>query len=188
MAVITISRQMGSLGCDIANIVASKLGYQLVWRELINKAAQMAGAPEMALAAIDELGLFGITPSPQMCLAYRQAVNQVVVSLADHGNVIIVGRAGQVILADREDTMHIRLIASIPKRAERIAEKHNVSMEGALAQIQASDEYRSKYLRRCYKINWNNPDLYHLIINTGSFTLQQAAQLITQAIITRFGN
>ena len=53
MAVITLSREMGSLGDDIARAVAARLGLRLVGRELINRAAKEAGAPEVALAEID---------------------------------------------------------------------------------------------------------------------------------------
>jgi cytidylate kinase len=186
MAVITVSRQMGSLGCEVANIVASKLGYHLVWRDLINQAAKLSGMPEMALAAIDELGLFGLSPSRQMCQAYRQAVKQVVLDLADQGNVIIVGRAGQAILAVRDDAVHVRLIASIELRAERIAQRQSISLECARAQIQASDQYRARYLRRCYGVRWDSSELYHLIINTGRFTPNQAASIICQTVSARF--
>ena len=120
MTIITISRQMGSLGCQVATSVADTLGYRLVWREVINQAAQLAGAPEMALEAIDELGLFGFSPSPQMCQAYRQAVKQVMAELADQGNVVIVGRARQANLADRHDPVHIRMIASNELRANAL--------------------------------------------------------------------
>jgi len=63
MAVITVSRQLGSLGCDIANSVAQRLGYRMVWRKLINQAARQARTPEMALEMLDELGLLGLRPS-----------------------------------------------------------------------------------------------------------------------------
>jgi hypothetical protein len=62
MAVITISRQMGSLGREISEEIARSLNYRVVWREVINEAAKRAGAPDVALATIDELDLLGIRP------------------------------------------------------------------------------------------------------------------------------
>ena len=64
MPAITISRQLGSLGYQIALSVVDTLGYKLVWRELINKAARRTGTPEVALAAIDELGILWRINSP----------------------------------------------------------------------------------------------------------------------------
>src|SRR5512143_2128601 len=98
MAIVTISRQLGSLGSEVARLVAERLGYRLVWRELINQAARRSGAPEAALAAIDDLGLLDICPSPQACQAYRDALKQVIEELALEGNCVILGRAGQVLL------------------------------------------------------------------------------------------
>jgi cytidylate kinase len=183
MTTITISRQMGSLGGEIAHIVADLLNYRIVWRELINEAARRAGAPEAALAAIDELGLLGICPSPDACLAYRKAVEQVMQELAVQGNVVIVGRAGQVVLAGDPGTFRVRIFAPAILRAERIAKRLNITQECALAQVETSDRFRSNYLKRFYHVRWDNPELYHLTINTGRMQAIDVAKLICQAVL-----
>lgn len=182
MAAITISRQMGSLGCDVARTVADTLGYRLVWRELINQAARQSNDPEVALAFIDELGLLDICPSPKACRAYRQVVAQIMQEQAAKGNVVIIGRAGQVILANHPNTLHVRIIAPARLRAERIAERQNISLECAQAQIEASDIYRANYLLRFYQVHSDNPELYHMILNTGRLSVQQVAGLIHQSL------
>jgi cytidylate kinase len=188
MSTITISRQMGSLGCQIAFTVADTLGYKLVWRELINEAARRTGTPEVALAAIDELGLLGICPSPKACRAYHQAVKDMMLEFAEQGNVVLLGRAGQVILGKRPDTLHIRLVAPIAERITRIAQRMRISEECARAQVEASDHYRSTYLRRIYHANWDDPALYHLIINTGSLQIKQVADVICQTFQACIGS
>lgn len=182
MAAITVSRQMGSLGSAVARAVADTLGYRLVWRELINQAARQSGNPEVALAFIDELGLLDICPSPKACRAYRQTVDKIVMELAAEGNVVIIGRAGQVILANYPNTLHVRIIAPENLRAERVALKQNIPLDCALAQIKASDRNRANYLRRFYRVYPDNPDLYHLIINTERLSIQQAASLIHHSL------
>jgi cytidylate kinase len=181
MATITLSRQMGSLGSQVAQQTADMLGYRWVWHDLINQAAQRAGAPEMALAVIDELRLLGVCPSPQACQAYRIAVEQIMEELAAEGNVVIQGRAGQIILKDRADTLHVRIVAPKTLRVERIAKKLDITREQALAQVEASDRYRANYLRRFYKARWDDPSLYHLVLNTAYLTPQQAAAIVCQA-------
>jgi cytidylate kinase len=182
---ITISRQLGSGGCEVATAVAEQLGYRLVWRELINQAALRCGSPEAALAAIDELGLMEIDLSPQAMNTYRQAVRAVMEELAERGRVVIVGRAGQVILAHKPNLLHVRLIASSETRAARLAAKHSISLSGARAQIAASDAYRQKYLKRFYQVQWDNPYLYDLILNTDRLTEDEAAALICAALSRR---
>jgi len=185
MAVITISRQTGSLGFEISKQVAELLGYRIVWRELINQAALRCGAPEIALAVIDELGLLKLYPSSQTLSSYLEAVKCVMNELADHDNVVIVGRAGQVILRGRYNTMHVRIIAPTDIRAERIMRQHNVSLEAARRQISASDRYRKNYLKRFYQAQWDDPVLYDLILNSAHYDIRTAADLICLALKTR---
>lgn len=182
MTTITISRQLGSLGSQIAFSVAEALGYQMVWRELINKAARKAGAPEVALAAIDDLGLLGISPSPQANRAYRHEVEALLNEMANAGSVVILGRAGQIILRGRPDVLHVRIIAPDELRAGRIAQRTGVTLECALAQVEASDRNRRKYLRSYYKARWDDPLNYHLTINTEFLDIRQATDIIVRAV------
>lgn len=181
MAVITISRQLGSLGFEIGNLVSDRLGYRVVWRELINEAAQRSGAPDVALAVIDELGLLGVTPSAKNSQAYLDAVRTVVLEFARKGNVVLVGRAGQRILAGFPGALHVRLIAPLDLRAKRIAKEQKISLEAAHSQIEASDAHRRQYLKRNYQADWEDPSLYDLVINTGRMTSAAACELICLA-------
>jgi CMP/dCMP kinase len=178
MNVITISRQLGSLGCEVANEVARQLDYRLVWRELINQAAIRAGAPDVALATIDELNLLGISPSATGHKAYIEAVHMVMEELANEGKVVIVGRAGQMILRDRSNALHVQVVAPIEIRVERIARDQGITTEAARAQVEASDSHRRKYLKRFYHVNWEDSSLYDLAVNTARLDVKSAAELI----------
>jgi cytidylate kinase len=182
---ITISRQIGSLGGEVARLAAKRLGYRFVWREVINAAARQAGTPEAALAAIDELGLLSICPSPEDCHAYCQAIQRVMEELAAQGGAVILGRAGQVILRGWPQALHVRVIAPLGVRVERVAARQNIPIKNAQAQVNASDRYRRNYLKRFYEVRWDDLDLYDLIINTGRLNAAEAAGLITQALSQR---
>jgi CMP/dCMP kinase len=176
--VITISRQLGSLGCEVANEIASRLEYRLVWRELINQAAIRAGAPDVALATIDDLGLLGISPSASEQRAYIAAVHSVMEELASAGKIVIVGRAGQMILRNWTNVLHVQIVAPMDVRVVRVAHDQDISMEAARAQIAASDAHRHKYLKRYYKVDWEDSSLYDLTVNTARLSVDSAAQLI----------
>jgi cytidylate kinase len=182
MTVITISRQLGSLGSTLGRQVATRLGYRLVHREIINQAAQLAHSPDMALATIDELGLLGIEPEKTQQDAYLKAVETVLEKLVIEGNVIIVGRAGQAILRNQSNTIHLRVIAPLETRIRRIVKAHNVSLQAARAQIVDSDHYRADYLQRFYGTDWDDPTLYHLVINTGQMDLTTSAEVVCTAV------
>jgi cytidylate kinase len=179
---ITLSRQIGSQGCAIANAIKDRLGYRLAWRDLINEAGKRAGTPELALDCIDELGLLGMTASSKTRASYTRAMEEVIRELARDGNVIIIGRAGQAILRGTPNVLHVRVIAPAQLRAERIAEQHGLPIPGAMAQVEASDRTRRLYLKRFYNVRWDDPELYDLIINTESICPETAAVLITEAV------
>lgn len=182
MAVITISRQLGSLGCQVAEETARCLNYRVVWREVINEAASRAGVPEVALATIDELDLLGLRPSAEARKAYHDAVREIMKELHAAGNVVIVGRAGQVILHGAPDVLHVRVFAPFDLRVQRIANQHNVSEEVARDQLLTSDKARTRYLKRYYHARWDDQDLYDVMVNTANISPQTAAGVICRAL------
>lgn len=181
MDVITISRQLGSLGFQVGKTAAEQLNYRLVWRDLINQAAILAGAPEVALAMFDEFNLLGIEPTVQQFNDYVRVVNQVIREMAQEGGIVIIGRAGQVLLHDEPRALHVRIIAPLEVRVARVSETRGVTAEAANAQIQASDRSRRNYLRRFYHTDWDDPLLYDLVLNTEKITAATAAESICQA-------
>jgi cytidylate kinase len=182
MSVITVSRQLGSLGDEVARAVADKLDYQIIGRDLINQAAVRANVPEVALAAIDDLGLLDLHPPPESIHAYQNSISEIMHELAAAGNVVIVGRAGQVILRDNPQVLHVKVIAPKKIRFQRLAQQQNTTLECAKAQVLTSDKTRQNYLQKYYQVRWDDPQLYDLIVNTARLQPQQAACLICQAL------
>jgi len=182
MSVITISRQLGSLGTTLGRLVAGRLEYRLVHRELINQAARLVSAPDMALATIDELGLLGLEPEETQQQAYLKAVETVMKTLVQEGNTIIVGRAGQAILQNVPNVLHVRVVAPQKIRIQRIIKAHQISPQAAAAQIEESDRFRADYLESFYHIGWDDPTLYHLVINTGQMDLETSAEVVCSAV------
>jgi cytidylate kinase len=187
MAVITISRQLGSLGCEIADAVSQQLGYRKVWRGLINQAARQARTPEMALDILDDLGLFGLKPSPLEEKAYLDAVRELIEEHARAGNTLIVGRGGQAVLRGWPNTLHVRIIAPLDVRIERLIDRHRISALAALARVKASDRRRKRFVERAYHVDWNDPTLYDLVLNTASMDVARAAGLICHAASSMAG-
>jgi cytidylate kinase len=230
MAVITLSRQLGSHGGEIAVQVALALGLRLVDAKTINQAAQTAGVPPEALAELEHEGqrslanqvlkvLRTMAGLPHVSLhAAAQAetqpaalerptpaspfagffspvappisasidsnvrlVGMVVRGLARMGNVLIVGRGGQVLLRSHPDTLHVQIVAPLPYRIEAVMAKHGLTKREAASRTRDSDRERADYLRRYHNAEWLDPVLYHLAINTGRVSIQTAVDLIIAA-------
>ncbi len=182
---ITLSRAMGSLGAEIAVLLGEQLNFHIVRQELINMAAKLAGHPEMALAAIDDLGLLNICPGPQTCRDYQHALAQLMLAEAERGGCIIIGRAGQVILRTSPTTLHLRVTAPFDLRVERVAERMGIAHPAAQERVKATDHNRQYYVRRYYHSHWDDPNQYDLVLNTACLTAHQAADMIGAALRAR---
>lgn len=180
MSAITISRQMGSQGDELAVQVAQQLGWQLVSRDLMNRAAAAAGVPHMALIDIDELGLLNLHASAREWQAYQTHVEGLMQAWAYRGEVVIIGRGGQMALQGWPDVFHIRVIAPLEIRVAHLQQTQSISAEAARARLEASAKTRARYLRRSYGVQIGDPALYHLTVNTGLLGLSQAIKLVIQ--------
>lgn len=181
MGAITISRQLGSQGNELALRVAQELGWRRICRDVINQAALRGRVPHVALADIDELGLFGLKPSARDWQVYTRQVEHIIVELAETGNVVIVGRGGQVVLAGRPDVLHVRVVASFELRLQQLQQEQGISAEAARARLEASQRNQSRYLRRSHRARIDDPALYHLVVNTGLLGLNRAIDLVVAA-------
>ena len=100
----------------------------------------------------------------------------------EQGNVVIVGRAGQAILKEKSDVLHVRIGAPYKARVERLCQRQNYSLAGAKDAAIKHDRASAEYLRRFYDIDWADPILYDLVINTNKLNIEAAAHLIVNSV------
>jgi len=181
MAIITLSRELGSGGDEVAILVAEQLGLRRVGREIINRAAQAAGAGEAALAEIDELGLLRVKPSPEAMKLYREKVHAIIEEQAREGNVLLVGRGAQVVLAQRRDVLHVRIFAPRDVRCANVQARCGVPSEASAARVDASDRARALFHKRTYGVRWDDPALYDVVLNMAHLSVPAAAAILTAA-------
>jgi cytidylate kinase len=175
MNLLTLSRQLGSEGDWVAHEVARKLGLCYMDHQIVNRAAREARVPEVALAHLDELGFLGLRPSPQDHRAYLNAVESLLKELAEHGNVVIVGCGAQVVLRHHPQAVHVQIVAPFDVRLERLMAQESIPEDAAVNRLVASDRTRATYLRENYGVNWLDPELYDMMINTKTISPRRAA-------------
>jgi cytidylate kinase len=182
MAIITISRQIGSLGDQIAKAAAEKLGYEYVEKSQISSVLSGLG---FSLADIDKYDekkpsiWQSLTTQKELlvCL-FRAAVYE----LASRDNVVIVGRGGQVILRNVPGVLHVRILAPRSQRINRLMEQKKCDEKTAKRIMRQNDRDSSGYLNTYFGTNWNDSELYDLVINTRAMALNQGVELITCAV------
>lgn len=100
----------------------------------------------------------------------------------EHGNILIIGRGGQVILEDKPDVLHVRVVAPFEARVRRLQETQNMTPAQARRYLQETDSASAEYLRSFYHVEPDDATLYHLVVNTEKLGIDGALALIKQAL------
>jgi cytidylate kinase len=212
MPVITISKEHGAGGREIARELARGLNYELADKAVIIKVAQQAKVGSERVEKFDqdeysplskylsnlflanpslysvmgfEMPMAGPLPSggdffdAEQYLKFTQAVIE---NLYQKGDVVLVGRGSQYLLAGRPGCLHVRVAAPIEVRIKRVMERQEVGEKEARERIQKKDKARAAYVRDFYGQDWADSSHYHLIINTGLFSIEKAVGLIREAV------
>lgn len=114
---------------------------------------------------------------------YVDLLHQIINRLADEGNTVIIGRGSQYILRDREDTYHVLLVAQKEDRIKFMEEHYDLSPKEAAMVISKQDKRRMNLYRKFGKEDYDQPHLYHLIINSSKQGLEnKAAELVCKLV------
>jgi cytidylate kinase len=110
--------------------------------------------------------------------AFIEAVTAVVNDLYQAGDVVIIGRGANVILADAPGVIHVGMLAPLEIRVVTIMEREHLTREEAEAYVEEVEQARITFFRKFFKVNPNDPSLYHLMLNLGQMRLETAAEVI----------
>jgi cytidylate kinase len=197
---ITISRQYGAGGSEVARRVAEGLGWRVVDNELVERVAARAGLPAEQVAEREERvpsfverlarTLAASTPElfpPQLPTGTVPKIQEadlvritesVVAEAAAKGRLVLVGRAAPAVLARERDSLHVKLVAPKDVRVQAAAARLGIDLQKATAVVEESDSTRARYHRQYYRRDWNDPVNYHIVLNTGAIGLDGATDLI----------
>lgn len=201
--VITISREYGAGGSEVARRVAARLGgWAVVDNDLVEEIAARAGLTQAEVVEreervpsfVERLARTLAASGPQFAVPPGGTVEDVeeeaklvritegvVADLARQGRVVLVGRAAPVVLGQWSDTLHVKLVAPRLDRIRAAAERLGIDAAQAADIVDDTDRMRAAYHREYYDRDWSDPLHYHMILNTGALGLDGAAELIERA-------
>ena len=201
MAVITISRQYGAGGKTLGKMIASELDYTFADSDIIQQIAKEANvSPHWVESFEKEAGTKLSRVISSMVSQrwvdrilkdergylderiYLDYLVLIVAKMADEGNVVMLGRGSQYILNDHPDAFHVLLIDELEHRIKFIVDRYNVSEKQATRIVNSEDKRRLALYRRLGKEDYDNPGLYHLVLNMNRFSLEQANALICKMV------
>lgn len=185
MAIITISRQFGSLGTMIAKALKEELRFDYLDKiKLEEMLVSEYGIPEENVEKYDEKKphFWDVFSSDKD--RYLHFMKTAIYEFARKGNCVIIGRGGQILLKDLPGVLHVRVIAPEELRIERIKERYSYNDKLADQIIRHSDHDRTGFHKFFFHINWEDFCLYDLVLNTQIFTVENAVSLITHTLTT----
>lgn len=191
--IVTVSRQAGSRGTEIARLVSESLGFRFWDQELVHRIAEQSGAPEAMLRAVDEHPrgrladlLSGILMGDRSTEEeYFAQLVRLVASLAERGGSVIVGRGAQFVVA-AESALRVRVVAPLDARVHALAAQRGIRDAEARAEVERLDRERSAFMRQHYDRDVTDPAAYDLAINSAALSTERAVEVVVAAYRVKF--
>ena len=201
MAVITISRQFGAGGKTLGKMIADQLDYGFADSEIVAKVAEMANVSTHWVETVEneaggKLSRF-ITRMVSKPLVdrilkgergyideeiYLDYLVLIIAQIADEGDVVVLGRGSQYILNDHPDAFHILMLDEFDNRVRFMRENYELSDREAAKVIRSEDKRRKALYQKLGKTDYDDPSLYHLVLNMGRVSLDEAARMVCSRV------
>ncbi len=203
MKIVTVSAAYGAGGGVIGPQLAERLGVQFLDRAIPSEVANRLAIPLDEAAARDEsiggllsrvalslapIGLaFGAEAEPDTVDdgAYRRTTETIIREHAAHSDLVVLGRAGALVLRDDPRALHVRLIGPREKRIEQATRLSGDDRQTIEQRLDETDRAREAYVRHFYHHDPRDPELYHLTIDSTAIPLETVVELIVQAVHSR---
>ena len=185
---VTLSRQHGAGGGEIARILGDALGWSVIDRQVVDLIADQLHVDPAMVDLLDEreanwvrdvLGDF----LPGQVISrdtYVRHLSEVSRMLAMHGRVVLLGR-GMTFFLPRRQGLAVRLVAELEDRITRVQARDGVDEAAARRAIDETDHIRAQFHGRYFGHDGTAPDFYDLVINTSSMPLEDVAELVIDA-------
>jgi cytidylate kinase len=181
MSIVAISPTIGSLGDEIGREVARARGYEFADREIIEKAAARYGEGVMELAHATEEKPTLWERFIDTSRRYMTYVEAIVLEMAAKDNVVLAGRGSAFLLGQMRHVLRVRVTAPERVRAGRLVEQQGLVPDAAAVLVRQSDNELGARVSYLYHVDWNDPLLYDLVVNTERMTVAEGAALIDRA-------
>jgi len=184
MTIITISRQVGSLGDEISSTVAKNLNLDLVGPAEVHELAQSCDPEYRDACALYETEhrpgfferLFFDQPS------YKSLFEALTFEQASRGNVVLMGRGAQIVLHGMPGVMSVAVVAPEEIRIQRTVAKLNCTPEEAARIVRNHDREHLHLIRLVFDRDPRDWALYDLILNTSQLAVSAASEMVVQAV------
>lgn len=189
---LSVSREAGSGGAEVARLVGERLGWPVLDRELVEQLAKELEVTPQLLELIDETDSNWFRDTVLNLLEtrlvlqdeYVDRIGKVIMLAAYEGHVIIVGRGANLILP-REAGLRVRVVATSEERTAYLARQSDIDERTAARRMGELDRSRREFIRRHFRCDPDDPCNYDLAIDRGPFGLEGTAEVVLAAMRVR---
>lgn len=197
MAVISISRQFGAGGKTLGERVAKRMGYRFIYDDILQQVATEANVSVQWVEGVekeagDRLMRFLTTLVPSNFIERHLGddktaldekklavfLTKVIERIAENDDAVILGRGGQFVLKDHENTVRVLLVSERADRIQFIVDHYGLGPAKAEQAVTREERKRQRFVSNFYSGDPDDPSLYHLAINTSLMNLDEAEELI----------
>jgi cytidylate kinase len=186
---IAISREAGANGSAVGRLLGERLGWPVYDYELVEHIAGEMGLRSKLLESLDEKRMswleecvrsfssgHSVTES-----AYVHHLVQTLLTLALHGECIIVGRGANVV-SPPETTLRVRLVAPLRERIATVQKRRSLSFEEAQRWVEKTDRDRAHFIKDHFHKEVADPHFHDLVLNTSRFSIEACAEIIIDTL------
>jgi cytidylate kinase len=181
MAVLTISREIGSQGAEIGRMVAEKLNYHFADKQVMLNVFHQYGFKPFDKVYDKPTSFWDQFDS--MRKMTLENLNSVIEALAHHGNMVIVGRGSFAVLQDLADVLNVRVQAPFDARLAWFMKEENLTDEyDAAERLEDMGIQRAAFVESTYKVPWDAASIFDMVINTGKVSVDHAVEWLVEAV------
>ena len=182
MAIVTLSRQIGSGGDEIAARLAKELGFTLVDQGLLVPLMLEHGLSRADFEELDEERLRRGEQARDEDRVHVDLLQTLIANLAAEKDLVVLGKGGQFIFFGFPGALHVRVVAEAIERVKRLMEERGVEETCAVGLMRENDEARRAFIEYHYGEDWDTPAHYDLILNTDRLSAEAATKVIRLAV------
>lgn len=180
MAVITISRELGSGGTDISKKAAKILSYALIDKYLIESVLNQYGLIEFHEVYETATSVWSRYDTNSLQLI--KMLNKTILAFASRDNSVILGRGGYVILRYYSNVLNVRIQAPFDDRVRRVMEIEQIKdVWTAEERVKENDRIRNGFIQNYYSVKWDSANWFNLVIDTSRISADMALNWIVDA-------
>ncbi len=181
---VTISREAGSLGTELARRLAERIGWPVFDKEILQSMAGEDALRAWLYQRMDERDISWIDQTLHFLIGgkyppadYTRRLTRTILTLARGSRAIFIGRAANLILPEQQG-LRVRVVAPLEQRLEEIARRNGTDLDQARAELERIDRERREFVVKHFGVDPADPLLYDLVLNLGRINIDEGADLL----------